>query len=117
QRVARFVRKHRAAVTIATIAIAGFAIGGTIAIHNIVRARDEARAEERIASARRTAAEHLIDYTLTHVKTQLTAIGRLDLLSGLGSEVKLYYNKLAKIPGGMQAGDEIRMVEAMDLIG
>jgi serine/threonine protein kinase len=117
QRVARFVRRHRAAVTIATIAIAGFAIGGSIAIRNVVRARDEARAEERIASTRKVAAEHLIDYTLTHVKTQLTAIGRLDLLAGLGAEVKLYYDKLSKIPGGMPADDETRMVEAIDLIG
>ena len=117
QRVARFVRKHRAAVTIATIAIASFAIGGTIAIRNIVRARDQAQAAERVASARKVAAEHLIDYTLTHVKTQLLSIGRLDLLSGLGGEVKRYYDKLSKIPGGMPEDDEVRMVEAMELIG
>jgi tetratricopeptide (TPR) repeat protein len=104
-------------VTIAAIAIAGFAIGGTIAVRNVVIARDEAQAAERMAAARQVAAEHLIDYTLTHVKTQLLSIGRLDLLAGLGAEVKRYYDKLSKIPGGMPPGDELRMVEAMQLIG
>jgi tetratricopeptide (TPR) repeat protein len=117
QRIARFVRKHRAAVTIAVIAIAGFAIGGTIAVRNVVLARDEAQAAERIAAGRQVAAEHLIDYTLTHVKTQLLSIGRLDLLAGLGTEVKRYYDKLSKIPGGMPPDDELRMVEAMQLVG
>ncbi|HUJ58133.1 MAG TPA: protein kinase [Kofleriaceae bacterium] len=117
QRIARFVRRHRAAVTIATIAIATIAVGSTIAVRNIVRARDDARHEEDIANTRKLAAERLIDYTLTHLKTQLTAIGRLDLLAGLGSEVRRYYDKLARTPGGMPREDEIRMVEAIDLIG
>src|SRR5262249_50796933 len=41
QRVLRFVRRHRAAVTIATIAIAGFTIGGTLAVRRIMDARDQ----------------------------------------------------------------------------
>ena len=53
----------------------------------------------------------------THVQTQLTAIGRLDLMAGLGAEVKRYYDRLSKIPGGMPAEDERRMAEAIELIG
>ncbi|HEY1553713.1 MAG TPA: serine/threonine-protein kinase [Kofleriaceae bacterium] len=117
QRVGRFVKRHRAAVTISAIAIAGFVIGGSMAIGRIVAARDQAQGAERVATARQVAAEQFIDYTLTHVKTQLATIGRLDLLAGLGTEVKQYYDKLTKIPGGMQPGDELRMVEAMELIG
>ena len=117
QRVARFVKRHQAAVTIAAIAVVGFAVGGTIAIHNIMRARDDAQAAERIANTRKVAAERLIDFTLTRMKTQLTAIGRLDLLADLGSEVRRYYDKLQKVPGGMPAEDELRMVEAIELIG
>jgi serine/threonine protein kinase/tetratricopeptide (TPR) repeat protein len=117
ERVSRFVKKHRAAVSISALAIAGFAVGGTIAVHRIVAARDEARKEADIANVRKRAAEHLIDYTLTHVQTQLRTIGRLDLLAGLGTEVRRYYDTLAKVPGGMPAEDEIRMVEAIDMLG
>ncbi len=117
QRVVRFVKKHRAAVTIATIAIAGFAVGGTLAVNRVVAERDRAEYENQIATTRKVAAERLIDYMFTHVQTQLTAIGRLDLMAGLGTEVKRYYDRLSKIPGGMPADDERRMAEAIELIG
>ena len=116
-RVGRFVRRHRAAVTVSVLAVTGFAVGGTMAVGRIVAARDEARAEASIAQVRKNAAERLIDYTLTHVQGQLRTIGRLDLLAGLGTEVRHYYDTIAKVPGGMPQEDEIRMVEAIDLIG
>ncbi len=117
QRVGRFVKKHRAAVTISAIAVAGFAVGGTLAVQRIVRERDRAEFEQQIAVTRKLAAEHLIDYMFSNVQTQLTAIGRLDLMAGLGAEVKAYYDRLSKIPGGMPADDERRMAEAIELIG
>ncbi|HET9988311.1 MAG TPA: protein kinase, partial [Kofleriaceae bacterium] len=117
QRVGRFVKKHRAAVTISAIALAGFAVGGTLAVHRVVRERDRAEYENQIATTRKIAAERLIDYMFTHVQTQLTGIGRLDLMAGLGAEVKRYYDRLSKIPGGMPAEDERRRAEAIELIG
>ncbi|MEO8846257.1 MAG: protein kinase [Kofleriaceae bacterium] len=117
QRVGRFVKKHRAAVTIASIAVVGFAVGGTLAVNRVVAERDRAEYENQIATTRKVAAERLIDYMFTHVQTQLTAIGRLDLMAGLGAEVKRYYDRLSKIPGGMPAEDERRMAEAIELIG
>jgi len=117
QRVGRFVKKHRAAVTISAIALVGFAVGGTLAVNRVVRERDRAEYENQIATTRKVAAERLIDYMFTHVQTQLTGIGRLDLMAGLGAEVKRYYDRLSKIPGGMPAEDERRMAEAIELIG
>ncbi len=117
QRVMRFVRKHRAAVTIATIATIGFAVGGTMAVTRIVDARDRAEREAELAQSRKKAAERLIDYMFTDVKTRLDAIGRLDVLASLGSEVRRYYDTLSRVPGGMPHEDEIRMAEAIDLIG
>jgi serine/threonine protein kinase/tetratricopeptide (TPR) repeat protein len=117
QRVVRFVRRHRAAVSIAAIAMVGFLVGGTMAINRIVNARDRARREERIAVTRKRAAEHLIDYMFSDMKTRLSAAGRLDLLAGLGTEVKRYYATLSHMPGGMPREDEIRMAEAIQLIG
>ncbi|HEV7555504.1 MAG TPA: serine/threonine-protein kinase, partial [Kofleriaceae bacterium] len=116
QRVARFVRKHRAAVTIGAIAIVGFAVGGTMAVTRIVRARDDADRERSMAVTRRKAAEHLVDFMISDVKDRLTQIGRLDLLASLGSEVHTYYDTIAKIPGGMPASDLDRMATAVDLV-
>ncbi|HSD86109.1 MAG TPA: serine/threonine-protein kinase, partial [Kofleriaceae bacterium] len=117
QRVGRFVKRHRAAVTISMIALVGFAVGGTIAVRNIVEARDRARREEELAVIRKEAAERLIDYVFNNLKTRLSAAGRLDLLSNLGTEVKRYYGTLSSAPGGMRREDEIRMAQAIQLIG
>jgi tetratricopeptide (TPR) repeat protein len=117
QMVGRFIKRHRAAVTIAAIATIGFAVGGTIAVRNVVRARDEAQRAERVAITRKQAAERLIDYMFSDMKTRLSAAGRLDMLAGLGAEVRRYYATLARGPGGMPREDELRWAEAIDLIG
>src|SRR6185436_971933 len=117
ERVGRFVKRHRAAVTIAVLAAIGFAAGGTFAVRRILHERDLADRERRLADTRRQAAEHLIDKMLSDVKSRLQQIGRLDLLASLGSEIRDYYGTLAKIPGGMPADDIDRMAIAVDLIG
>jgi serine/threonine protein kinase/tetratricopeptide (TPR) repeat protein len=117
QRVLRFVKRHRAAVTIAAVALTTISVGGTIAVRNIVAARDRAQREEQIAVTRKQAAERLIDYMFSDMKDRLDAAGRLDMLAGLGAEVKRYYATLQGMPGGMPREDEIRMAEAIQLIG
>jgi serine/threonine protein kinase len=117
QRVVRFVKKHRAAVTISAVALTTIAIGGTIAVRNVVAARDQAQREREIAITRKQAAEKLIDYMFSDMKERLDAAGRLDMLAGLGTEVKRYYDLLSRIPGGMPREDEVRMAEAIQLIG
>ncbi|MGE0547076.1 MAG: serine/threonine-protein kinase [Kofleriaceae bacterium] len=117
QRIGRFVRRHRAAVTIASVSIVAFATLGTIAVGQIVEQRDRADRERNIAVARQQAAEQLIDEMLSNVKDRLQQIGRLDLLSSLGSEIRDYYATLADIPGGMPDGDVDRMAVAVDLVG
>jgi tetratricopeptide (TPR) repeat protein len=117
QRVLRFVKKHRAAVTISAVAVMTIAIGGTVAVRNIMTARDQAERERSIAITRKQAAENLIDYMFSDMKERLDAAGRLDMLAGLGTEVKRYYAMLSRMPGGMPREDEVRMAEAIQLIG
>jgi tetratricopeptide (TPR) repeat protein/tRNA A-37 threonylcarbamoyl transferase component Bud32 len=117
QRIARFVRRHRAAVVIAAVAAIGFAAGGTFAVRRIVHERDAADQARQLADTRRRAAEHLIDKMQSDVKNRLQQIGRLDLLASLGTEIRDYYATLASIPGGMPADDVDRMAIAIDLIG
>ncbi|HEY0479846.1 MAG TPA: serine/threonine-protein kinase [Kofleriaceae bacterium] len=117
ERVGRFVRRHRAAVTIATLAAIGFAAGGTFAVRRIMHERDLADRERQLADARRVAAEQLIDTMLSDVKDRLQQIGRIDLLASLGTEIRDYYGTLASIPGGMPLDDVDRMATAADLLG
>ena len=119
QRVTRFVRKHRAAVTIAAVAVVGFSVGGVMAVDRIVTARDEAERALVETDVRGRASEELIDQMFHDVEQQLRSIGRLDLLSKLGTEVKTYFDTIEKIPGVGHGGleDAMRMAKAIDLIG
>ncbi|MDX2094158.1 MAG: serine/threonine-protein kinase [Kofleriaceae bacterium] len=117
QKLARFVRKHRAAVTISSLSVIAFAVGGTLAVRQIIHERDVATRERLIADTRRVAAEKLIDNMLSDVKDRLTAIGRLDVMSNLGGEIRNYYDTLSKIPGGMPEDDGDRMALAVDIVG
>ncbi|MBA2545160.1 MAG: hypothetical protein H0V17_36295, partial [Deltaproteobacteria bacterium] len=117
QKVRRWIKKHRAAVTIGSLSVVAFAVTGTLAIRQIVYERDAAQYERTLADTRRQAAEGLIDKMLSDVKVRLVQIGRLDLLANLGSQIREYYATLATIPGGMPSGDVSRMAVAVELIG
>ncbi|MGE3768378.1 MAG: protein kinase [Kofleriaceae bacterium] len=117
QRVGRFIKKHRAAVTISTLSVIAFAVFGTLAIRQIVEQRDLANEQRVIAESRRVAAEKLIDKMLSDVKVRLQQIGRLDVLSNLGGEIRNYYETLEHIPGGMPDADGDRMAKAVDIVG
>ena len=117
QRVDRFVRKHRGAVTIGVLAAIAFAAGGTFAVRRIVHERDAADHARQLADTRRRAAEHLIDKMQTDVKTRLAQIGRLDLLENLGGEIRDYYTALAGLPGDITDEEVDRMALAAELIG
>ncbi len=117
QKIGRFIKKHRAAVTISALSIVVFTVLGTLAIRQILEQRDAANYERRVADSRRAAAEKLIDRMLSDVKERLQQIGRLDVLSNLGGEIRDYYNTLALIPGGMPDDDNDRMAIAVDMVG
>ncbi len=115
QRIVRFVKRHRAAVTIGVVAALGFAIGGTMAVRRIIEARDRAEHEESVAVSRKHSAEALVEYMLHDVKGNLSSIGRLDLLEGLGTEVRRYYDSIGS--EGYETADLARMADAVDILG
>ncbi|MCA9674066.1 MAG: protein kinase, partial [Myxococcales bacterium] len=117
ERLVRFVRRHRGAVTIAAIALVGFAIGGTIAVRRVVAERDRATAARAVAEQRRAAAEKLVDYMVSDMRDRLDAVGKLALMSGLGENVRDYYHDLAGLPGGMRPEDVDRMAVALGILG
>ncbi|HVV83917.1 MAG TPA: protein kinase, partial [Kofleriaceae bacterium] len=117
ERVGRFVRRHRAAVAIAAIALCGFVAGGVFAIHRIVAERDRAQAERVLADRRRAAAEGVVDFLMSDMKGRLGAIGRKDLLTGMGGAVRDYYLALAQLPGGITDDDAEHLAAALLTLG
>lgn len=116
QHIRRLVRQHRAAMTIATIAAIAFAVGGTFAVRSIVAERDRAEEQRTLAVTRKAAAEKLVDFMLSDLRRRLTAIGRADLLTGMGTEVRHYYEQLAASPHTMPPDDVDRMAAALAII-
>ncbi|MEZ4360357.1 MAG: protein kinase [Kofleriaceae bacterium] len=116
QRARRYIVRHRAAVTIAAVAVLGFAMGGTFAVRRIVSERDRAEAQRTLAVTRKAAAETLVDFMLSDLRRRLTAIGRVDLLTGLGTEVRRYYEQLADSPHTMPPDDVVRMAAALAIV-
>jgi len=117
ERVARFVKKHKAAVAIASLAVLAFAVLGTLALRRIVVERDRAEAQRRLADQRRAAAEGVVDYLISDFRTRLGEIGRKDLLAGIGAQVRDYYRLIAATPAGMDDGDHERLAVALYTLG
>ncbi|HTJ47685.1 MAG TPA: protein kinase, partial [Kofleriaceae bacterium] len=114
EKLRRFVRKHRAAVSIGAAALVIFAVLGSLAIRKIVQERDLAEDARAIAETRRTAAEKLVDYMVRDLRERLTPMGRVDLLAGLGAGVADYYDALGAITLG--ADDIERRAAALDIV-
>ncbi|MEZ4404009.1 MAG: protein kinase [Kofleriaceae bacterium] len=117
ERLARFVRKHKAAVAIGAVAALAFAVLGTLALRRIVVERDRAEGQRRLADQRRAAAEQVIDYLISDTRTRLGAIGRKDLLAGIGAQVRDYYRRLADSPTGLGDDERERLAIALYTLG
>jgi tetratricopeptide (TPR) repeat protein len=97
----RWVARHRGVVTTAAVLLAALATSSALSIRRVVRERDRADAlavladEERgVAVTQRDAAEKLVGFVLGRLRERLDALGKLDLLAGLGAEVDGYYRTL-----------------------
>jgi tetratricopeptide (TPR) repeat protein len=97
-RVSRFVRRHLAAVTVASLASIVLLATGGWSYRSVAAARDraeaalgEAQAQQQVAESERESAEALIDFALEDLSAQLRQVGRIDLMRGLVEQVDAYY--------------------------
>lgn len=97
-RIARFVRRHRAAAGVAMVASFALLAMGGWSYRNVAAARDRAElalAEAELrrgeAEAERESAEGLIDFALEDLSTQLRGLGRTDVLRSVVQQVDAYY--------------------------
>jgi WD40 repeat protein/tRNA A-37 threonylcarbamoyl transferase component Bud32 len=82
ERIRRFVRQHRGAVAIAAIAAVVLAVVSTLAIRNVIHARDTAQAERTRAIAARADAERESVEASRRLAAQHRELGRAALAAG-----------------------------------
>jgi len=110
QLATRFIRRHRAAVTVGALLVVALGITAIVANRKIGSA-------EHTATTQRAATEDLVDYMLADLQTKLAKIGKLDLLAGVGEKIEGYYVALGDSPAQLSAVDLGRWSRALDVLG
>jgi serine/threonine-protein kinase len=110
-RVGKFVRRHRAGVTL-TATVAVLLVGSSIAVS--VQARRAQRARV-VAEQRQVQAEELISFMLGDLRTRLSAIGGLDILSQVGKKAQDYFAAVPETE--LSDAEQFRRSEALRQIG
>ena len=96
--IRRWVARHRGPVATAAVLLVVLAVGAALSVREIVDERDRSDRLARLAQEQRVtaigqrqAAESLVDFLIANLRTRLLEVGRLDLLSDVGTKVDEYY--------------------------
>ncbi|MGN6526447.1 MAG: protein kinase domain-containing protein [Burkholderiaceae bacterium] len=103
-RVAKFVRRHRAGVATASLAVLALAAGVGVALW-----------QAREASRQREQAEGLVEFMIKDLRKKLEPVGRLDVLDSVGDRALAYY--AAQDLDRLDADSLGRRARALHLIG
>jgi tetratricopeptide (TPR) repeat protein len=90
----RWIARHRAAVAVATVAIAVIATLSAVGLRRIVAEHDAALHAQARAEAERDAAEGVVGFMVGDMHDRLEGLGRLDLLTAASQRVVDYYARL-----------------------
>ena len=90
QLLRRWIRKHRAILITATIALVALVGLGVYSVHNIMVERREAKAQRALAVEARSRAEALVDFMQQDLRKQLEAANKLELLEPAARKVIEY---------------------------
>jgi serine/threonine-protein kinase len=100
----KFVRRHRAGVAAAGVAVTALGVGIGVALW-----------QAREARAQRVQAEGLVEYMISDLRKKLQPVGRLDVLDGVGAKALAYY--AAQDLGSLDADSLGRRARALHMIG
>jgi tRNA A-37 threonylcarbamoyl transferase component Bud32 len=92
----RWLWRNRAVVVVSTCLLALGGAGAISSVWRIVDARQRAEEQRQIATAQQQAAEALVSFLIVDFRERVANVNRLDLLSGLGTEVQKYYKDVDK---------------------
>ena len=91
--LARWVRRHRTVVAVASAAVIALAIVGGISLHEVVDAKHVAEAERATAQQNRGDAEDLMRFMLGDLHDKLQPLGKTDLLDSVANKAIGYYQR------------------------
>jgi tetratricopeptide (TPR) repeat protein/predicted Ser/Thr protein kinase len=119
----RWVARHRALVGMAVALLVAVGITAGVSVRRIVRERDradlaraEADRDRAAAVSQRDAAEKLVGFIIGELRRRLEALGKLDLLAGIGKEVEGYYDSLGPSGNAPALGALLRRGAALDAL-
>lgn len=117
QLLRRWLRRHRAAVTVAAVLMAVLGVVSAMSVQRIRRERNDAQearalAEKQrgLAVASRNEAEDLMGFMLGDLKDKLKPVGKLDILAAVANKTITYYRHQSA-----DASDEDRRKRAQAL--
>ncbi|MGE0549172.1 MAG: protein kinase [Kofleriaceae bacterium] len=106
----RWVAKHRAVVAVATLLSIALAVTGVIASRRIGTA-------EQTATTQRDASHDLVGYMLADLQKRLTAIGKLEILEGIGTKIDSYYTALGTSLEALSPTELGQWSSSLDVLG
>ncbi|MDB4956775.1 MAG: serine/threonine protein kinase [Myxococcales bacterium] len=89
--VKRWLRRHRAPVGVAVIAMAALLGVAGVSVYRIVSARGVAEVQRELAEHNRGQAEDLLDFILWDLRGRLLSAGHADMFSDAMQKVSAYY--------------------------
>jgi len=99
QLIRRWIRRHRTAVAVASVAVVLLTALGLVSVRRIIREQaatehERARAENQreLAERSRGAAEDLTSFMLGDLREKLQPLGKLDLLDDVATKAVAYYD-------------------------
>ncbi|MGE0871445.1 MAG: protein kinase [Kofleriaceae bacterium] len=97
----RWIRKHRAAVAVASVAIMLLAVIGVVSVRRIIGEQARAEHQRQVAEDNRAEAQDIMGYMLVTLRDKLRLLGRLDLLDEVANKATSYYDRRsAEVTGG-----------------
>jgi len=124
--VRRWASRHKALLAMLAMLVTGIGTTAGLSIRRIQRERDRADVERRAAEegnrtarAHSEAAEALVEYAVGDLRDQVAALGRIDVMASVGTEVEKYYDALASLDGagGASAPTLVRRAVGLGVLG
>ncbi|HEX4450830.1 MAG TPA: serine/threonine-protein kinase [Kofleriaceae bacterium] len=91
--LARWLRRHRTAVTVAAAAIVVLAATGAVSLYEVVAAKHTAEKQRAAAVQNRGDAEDLLAFMLGDLHDKLQPLGKTDLLDAVAHKAIAYYQR------------------------
>ena len=111
QLVARWIRRHRAAVAVAAAAAIVLASGATFSVRRVLREEQRAEAQRALAVARGADAEELMSFMLGDLRDKLKPLGKLELLDVVATKAVAYYAQRAEGADDVQRSQRARALQ------